>query len=295
MLLASFIKEASSALESLYPSPEARGMVLILCEERLGVKSYTHVVEPSTQIPDALLPGLRDDLRRLLAGEPLQYVTGTCEFFGRTFRVGPEVLIPRPETEMLVRDAVSAALQTARAPRILDLCTGSGCIAWSLKKEIPDADVVAVDISEAALSLARKQFPGPSPLFVQADVLDSSQDFPHGMFDLLVSNPPYVLESQKAQMRPNVLRYEPHLALFVPDSDPLVFYRAVARWAQRFLVPGGKGIVEVNDALAAPTARVFEEAGFGCVEQKADFYGRFRFVGFTKNAPAAPQEPSFCK
>ena len=282
MLLSAFIKEATAVLEELYPSPEARGMVSILCEDRLGVKNYTHVVEPSTAVPGDRLPGLMDDLRRLRGGEPLQYVIGSCEFYGRTFRVGPEVLIPRPETELLVKDAVAEALGLDRRPRVLDLCTGSGCIAWSVLKEVPDAEVVAVDISAEALDLARSQFPGPAPVFLQADILDTEQDFPYGRFDIVLSNPPYVLESQKAQMRANVLEWEPGLALFVPDSDPLRFYRAVARWAQRLLVPGGLGIVEINDALPASTAAVFSGAGFSAVEQKPDLSGRIRDVVFRK-------------
>ncbi len=282
MLLADFIRDGIRRLETLYPSPEARGLVLMLCTEKLGTTSYTHIVEPDTQIPADRQAELEDDLRRLAAGEPVQYVLGVAEFCGHRFAVGPGVLVPRPETELLVADAVRMLreMELDRPPRVLDLCTGSGCIAWSIAREIRDAQVVGVDLSAAALSYARRQFPDGSPAFLQADVLDTEQDFPYGPFDLIVSNPPYVLERERAQMRPNVLEHEPALALFVPDDDPLRFYRAVARWAQRFLRPGGAGIVEINEALGPETAAVFRAAGLKNVQTRPDFYKKIRFVHF---------------
>ena len=281
MLLADFIRDGAARLEKLYPSPEARGLVLMLCRELLGVTNYTHVVEPRTVIPEERLPELEADLARLCAGEPIQYVLGVAEFCDRRFVVGPGVLVPRPETELLVAEAVRTLqeMELDRAPRVLDLCTGSGCIAWSIALDIRDAEVIGVDLSETALDYARKQFPqGPS--FIQSDVLDTEQAFPYGPFDLVVSNPPYVLERERTQMRPNVLDWEPDLALFVPDDDPLRFYRAVARWAQRFLRPGGVGLVEINEALGPETAEVFRAAGFKNVRNLPDFYQKERFVRF---------------
>ena len=284
MLLSQFIRGAREALIPLYPSPEAEGMVLRLCEDRLGVRSYTHIVEPLTPVPDDLLPGLQEDLSRLCKGEPLQYVLGWCEFYGRRFGVGPAVLIPRPETEQLVSEAVQFALGLGPSPRILDLCTGSGCIAWSVQKEVPDAEVVAVDISEPALEVARGQFPGlPAPRFIRADVLQGP-DLSLGQFDVIVSNPPYIMESEKAQMRPNVLDWEPHLALFVPDDDPLVFYRAVARWSEALLKEGGMGFVELNEALGPETGAVFGTGRLAPVCAKRDLFGKNRFQLYTKKA-----------
>lgn len=281
MLLADFIRDGAARLEKLYPSPEARGLVLMLCRELLGVTNYTHIVEPQTAVPDAMLPELEGDLQRLCAGEPIQYVLGVAEFCDRRFSVGPGVLVPRPETELLVAEAVRTLqeMDLARAPRVLDLCTGSGCIAWSIALDVRDAEVTGVDLSETALAFARNQFSG-SPTFLQADVLDTEQAFDGGPFDLIVSNPPYVLERERALMRPNVLDWEPALALFVPDDDPLLFYRAVARWAQRFLRPGGVGLVEINEALGPETADVFREAGFKNVQNLPDFYKKMRFVRF---------------
>ena len=221
MLLADFIRDGAARLEKLYPSPEARGLVLMLCRELLGVTNYTHIVEPQTAVPEAQLPELTADLERLCAGEPIQYVLGVAEFCDRRFAVGPGVLVPRPETELLVAEAVRTLqeMDLERAPRVLDLCTGSGCIAWSIALDIRDAEVIGLDLSERALGYARNQFGSSglvrqSPEFLQADVLDTEQDFPYGPFDLIVSNPPYVLERERAQMRPNVLDWEPGLALF---------------------------------------------------------------------------------
>ena len=297
MLLSDFIRDGAARLENLYPSPEARGLVLMLCRELLGVTNYTHIVEPQTAVPAEREAELCDALARLCAGEPIQYVLGFTEFCDRRFAVGPGVLIPRPETEQLVAEAVRTLreMDLDRAPRVLDLCTGSGCIAWSIALEIHDAEVVGVDLSEQALSYARNQFCpsfanphsssadliGGSPTFLQADVLDTEQAFEGGPFDLIVSNPPYVMERERAQMRPNVLDWEPEIALFVPDDDPLRFYRAIARWAQRFLRPGGVGLVEINEALGPDTAAVFSAAGYKNVQTLPDFYKKIRFVRFS--------------
>ena len=172
----------------------------------------------------------------------------------------------------------------SRRPRVLDLFTGSGCIAWSIALEVPGAEVTGVDISEAALAVARRQFEGSGPVFVQADVLEVPGEFPGAPFDVITANPPYIRESERAAMHRNVLDHEPGLALFVPDDYPLVFYRAIASWAQRFLRPGGWGIVEINEALGDETAAVFVGAGLQNVENSADYFGKERFVSFQKAA-----------
>ena len=213
---------------------------------------------------------------------------GVTEFCDRRFAVGPGVLIPRPETELLVAEAVRTLqeMDLDRAPQVLDLCTGSGCIAWTIAQDVRDAEVVGVDLSHAALEYARLSpssagSTGGSPTFLQADILDPEQPFPFGPFDLIVSNPPYVRESERAQMRRNVLQYEPGMALFVPDNDPLRFYRAIARWAQRFLRPGGVGLVEINEALGPETAAVFVAAGFKNIQIRRDFFEKYRFIRFS--------------
>ena len=287
MLLADFIRKSSAALERLYPSPEARGLVSLLCRERLGVTSYTHIVEPQFEIPAAGLPVLAGDIERLSEGEPIQYVLGYAEFLGRKFKVNPAVLIPRPETELLVEEAVKMLHAAGPEPRVLDLCTGSGCIAWSVAFGAPDAEVTAVDISAEALGLAETQFSGlpegvTAPMFVRSDVLAACPEI-GGYFDLLVSNPPYVMEKEKSQMRRNVLDYEPGLALFVPDDDPLLFYRAIATAAKRLLAPTGVGIVEINEALGPETEDVFRSAGYTETEIIRDFFAKDRFVKFSSS------------
>lgn len=300
MLLADFLKQGVSTLEPLYPAVEAHSIVLMLCEALIGTRSYTHIVEPQYQIDKKDEQPLTAALERLAAGEPVQYVLGKADFCGRSFRVTPDVLIPRPETELLVREAVKQAdmIRRMRIPfgksaepvRVLDLCTGSGCIAWSVALSVPGARVVGVDISDAALEVARtqpfaqelKESGAEAPVFVKADVLDTEQAFDFGPFDLILSNPPYVMEKEKAQMRRNVLAYEPAQALFVPDDDPLLFYRAVARWSQRFLAPEGKGLTEINEALGRETAAVFRDSGFPQSATESDFYDKNRFVFYNR-------------
>lgn len=287
MLLADFIRKSSAALERLYPSPEAGGLVSLLCRERLGVKSYTHIVEPQFEIPADGLAVLAGDMRRLCEGEPIQYVLGYAEFLGRRFKVNPAVLIPRPETGQLVEEAVRMLHAAGSKPRVLDLCTGSGCIAWSVAFGVPGSEVTAVDISAEALGLAETQFSGlpaevTAPVFVRSDVLSACPEI-DGTFDLLVSNPPYVMEKEKPLMRRNVLDYEPGLALFVPDDDPLLFYRAIATAAKRLLAPSGVGIVETNEALGPETEEIFRSAGYQETEIIRDFFSKDRFVKFSSS------------
>ena len=290
MLLPEFIREGAATLEALYPPKEARSLVLRLCSEVLGTESYTHIVEPKYEIPAEKLTVLQDNMKRLADGEPLQYVLGYQEFLGRRFHVAPGVLIPRPETELLVADAIARCYvrplidSSNQGPRVLDLCTGSGCIAWSIALEVPGAIVTGVDISKSALEIASSQFSGVAPRFVKADVLQLPEEFDGAPFDLITANPPYIRESEKAAMHRNVLEHEPGLALFVPDDDALRFYRAIALWAQRFLKTGGSCIVEINEALGDETVLLFEAAGFKEVKKHADFFGKDRFVSFKKAA-----------
>lgn len=300
MLLADFIKKGVSALESLYPTAEAHNIVLMLCENLIGTKSYTHIVEPKYSIDKKWEQPLAEAMLRLQAGEPIQYVIGRCDFCGRSFNVTRDVLIPRPETELLVREAIKIAgrIHRMRIPygksaepvRVLDLCTGSGNIAWSVALGVPGSRVVGVDVSEAALGVARSQnFSAElkatgalAPTFVAADILDTEQEFNYGSFDLVLSNPPYIMEKERSLMRKNVVDYEPSSALFVPDNDPLLFYRAVARWSNRFLSPDGNGLTEINEALPEQTKGVFRDAGFHEIDVVKDFFDKTRFVFYKK-------------
>jgi release factor glutamine methyltransferase len=307
MLLRNLINECTQTVSTLYPEGEAREMVFALFEHILGTRRHTHIIEPAYEVPAEKVDDVLAAVTRLAGGEPLQYVLGTACFYGRDFKVSPSVLIPRPETEILCRSAVdmlsgsceslypdriSQDSAVGRKTRVLDLCTGSGCIAWTMSLESPGAEVVAVDISDAALEVASSQdfsdelsrTGAKAPVFVKADVLaDVPADGPFAEeFDIILSNPPYVMDKEKALMRTNVLDHEPHLALFVSDDDPLIFYRAVARWASSLLSSSGFGIVEINEALGAETAQVFIDAGFPTAQVLQDFSGRDRFVHFSR-------------
>ena len=319
MFLRALINEARQTVSGLYPEGEASEMVFALFEHLLGTRRHTHIVEPSYDVPAESVKLVEAALERLAAGEPLQYVIGSACFYGRDFKVSPSVLIPRPETEILCRTAIGSIsghrgspdprLPDGRHPlagggmsweplcpemdvRVLDLCTGSGCIAWTMALECPGAEVVAVDISDDALHVASsqdfveemKRTGAVAPTFLKADVLADvpSGDIFERRFDMILSNPPYVMNKERSLMRANVLEHEPHLALFVSDDDPLVFYRAVARWASALLSPDGTGLVEINEALGPETAQVYLDAGFRSTEVLQDFSGRDRFVSFRR-------------
>lgn len=293
MRLADLIKEGVQTLSALYPEREAREMVYAALENLLGTTRHTHILEPCYKVSDDDLAEVRDAFAKLASSEPLQYVLKEAWFYGRRFNVSPDVLIPRPETELLCRAVLDTpsdiSVSNGHHVRLLDLCTGSGCIAWTMALELPGSDVVAVDISDGALKVADGQdfseelssTGARKPQFFKADVL--AQPLTSlGQFDIIVSNPPYVMESEKALMRANVLDHEPHLALFVSDDDPLLFYRAVAKWALLMLRPGGYGIVEINEALAFDTEEVFLDLGFRNVRTIKDLHDKDRFVEFYK-------------
>lgn len=281
MKLKDFINEARTSLSRIYPEDEARALVSRLCAAILGVSPQKHILDPRWEIPN--VASVSQALARLEAGEPLQYVLGKADFYGREFKVSPAVLIPRPETEELVDHAVRSMRCHAAPVRVLDICTGSGCIAWSLAAELVGSSVTALDISDAALAVASSQdvdCKNP-PSFLHADALHPEGLRSLGQFDLIVSNPPYVMERERAQMRPNVLEHEPGLALFVPDDDPLLFYRSLAVVASSQLAPKGFGIVEINEALGQETASLFVSAGLADVRILQDLNGKDRFVAFS--------------
>ena len=260
-------------------------MVLMFLQHSIGVTRHTHILEPSYEVSEEASAEALGAFDRMAAGEPIQYIIGKAYFYDREFDVTPDVLIPRPETELLVREAVDWAHRSGRKSlRILDLCTGSGCIAWSMALELPSSEVTAVDISDGALAVAagQKFECDNAPKFIKADVLAGPVEG-MGSFDMILSNPPYVMDSEKALMRKNVLDHEPWLALFVSDDDPLVFYRAVAAWAKHLLKPDGIGIVEINEALGPETASVFSQAGFTDATVIRDLSDRHRFVRFSRS------------
>ena len=302
MKLKQLIDRARLMLTEEYPDLRERdALVSSMVVDFLHLPGYAIVTDPFADIPEIDASAFLDCAGRLSEGEPYQYITGQCEFGGRVFSVAPGVLIPRPETEYLCRLAGQKLRDSSLAGRlrILDLCTGSGCIAWTLALDFPDAEVVGLDVSAQALDIACGQFadcktPGStprSPRFAQCDILrgpsatDVLKDWKDGAslddffaepLDAIISNPPYILEKERVLMRRNVLEHEPDLALFVPDCNPLLFYKAISDWALELLRPGGLLLVEQNEALPAETAALF--SGFSRCETVNDLSDKPRFT-----------------
>jgi release factor glutamine methyltransferase len=297
---------ARQELHHLYPVQEINAMVRILLHHYTDLTATQIYTEPNSQLSlrgtkqstviarnEAINSQLLiDALHQLAAGRPLQYITGETEFCGLTFEVNEQVLIPRPETEELVQWAVEE-LKACSAPVVLDLCTGSGCIAVAVSKQCPTAKVLACDISTGALAVAQRNAvknkadvdffyydvlgTRNKDIFSQFSTVIARNEAINSQFSIL-SNPPYVRNSEKAVMRKNVLDYEPHAALFVDDSDPLIFYRAIAAIARQCITADGFVMVEINEALAADTMQLFRDAGFSSVALRQDINGKDRMI-----------------
>jgi release factor glutamine methyltransferase len=268
------------SLEGLYPPGEIRVFTQRIMANVCGLQHHQILMSKGKDLSVTEKAAVRSMVERLKEGEPIQYITGEAPFYGLSFRVNPSVLIPRPETEELVERIVKDC--AGRAPLILDIGTGSGCIAVSLAHSLPDSQVTALDISAEALSVAREnaRLKGVEVAFVETDILSRRQarQAVAGAFDLIVSNPPYVRMSEQTAMEKNVLNYEPPLALFVADADPLLFYRAIARFAEMKLRPWGELYLEINAQLGKETVELLREEGFGAVELIRDLQGRDRII-----------------
>lgn len=284
-------------LTPLYGPQEAKAMTRMLLEDLFSLSFADILCGATEHLSDADTLRLQQSVARLLDAEPLQYVTGTAFFCGHPFHVAPGVLIPRPETEWMVDTAVG--IVTASAPRILDIGTGSGCIATSISLALVDKHCYteAWDISEDALRIAADNAErlGADVKFRRRDALRLEEDFPaeenqsgaevliadnasSASWDVIVSNPPYICNREAADMHANVLRHEPHLALFVPDTDPLLFYRAIASYAMRSLRKGGWLLFECNTLYAHDTAQMASDMGFATSVVEDDCFGKPRFV-----------------
>jgi release factor glutamine methyltransferase len=341
-------RELIQQLTPLHGAGEARAIVRLLMEEQFQLSQTDLLLGREAALSaqeQELFQRLAD---RLLQGEPVQYVLGHTTFCGHRFRVTPDVLIPRPETEELVRWAVTffgegavtkAAHGCEPTVKLLDLCTGSGCIAISLALDVPDVHVTAVDISPEALNVARQNaidLGAANVSFLQADVLAPPSQFSilnsqfsilnsqssilnsqssilnsqfsifnsqssilnsqfsilNSQFSILISNPPYVCNSEASDMTPTVLQHEPHLALFVPDEDPLCFYRAIAAIGLRALCPGGLILVELNAALAEQTEHLFLQSGYTDLQLRSDQFGHTRFLAARSPKPKSVIRPT---
>lgn len=263
-------------LQACYPAREAANLSRILCCEVLGQSRVDYYLGKDITLSPNGAKELDAILARLCKYEPIQYVQGTARFLGRDFRVAPGVLIPRPETEELVE----AMLEEIPADcRLLDVGTGSGCIAVTLSKELPQAQVTAWDVSADALALAElnNRLLQASVRFEQRDVL-TCLPRTEECYDIIVSNPPYVTEAERKEMEPNVLDWEPSLALFVPDSDPLRFYRRIGELGRDLLAEGGRLYFEINRAFGDATAELLRSQGYANACIRKDIAGNDRFV-----------------
>lgn len=280
-------------LAGVYPDNEIRSLTRLVAEQVCGIPYHRLSVDKDKQFPEKEKREIVRIVERLKRSEPIQYIFGEAFFYDLAFRVGPPVLIPRPETEELVDRIVRQ--QTGRKIRLLDIGTGSGCIAVTLGKRLSGADVTAVDLSEAALAVAGDNATrhGVAVRLIRADILDAGNwnEIP-GPYDVIVSNPPYVTESEKSAMERNVLDYEPALALFVPDDDPLRFYRAIARLGQQKLAPGGYLYFEINARYGAATAALLESEGYRPVRVVRDLSGKDRIVEAQRSGTPYPHPES---
>jgi len=273
------VANITQSLQPLYDPREAAAVASWYVCARLKMERYELALRGNEPVDEALMTGIQQDMQKLMEGCPVQYVLGETEFYGLPFKVTPAVLIPRPETEELVQMVVQQ--YEGQKVRIWDVGTGSGCIAVSLAKMLPHAEIFATDISEEALAVARAnaELNGVGVTFARHDMADDAHlPFGETHFDVIVSNPPYIPASDRSSMHKNVVDYEPETALFVPDNDKLWCYRALARLAQRTLVPGGRIYVETYHDFHEELAEMFQQHGFSDVQSVRDLNGRLRFV-----------------
>lgn len=271
------IKYIQSELQGLYPDTEIKSFSHLIIEKVTGFSRLDIILNKNTQFSIEQHQKIESFIRKLKKNVPIQYIFGETEFYGLMFTVNDSVLIPRPETEELV-DWIRTESNQTNELNILDIGTGSGCIAICLKHIFPGANVDAFDISDEALKTAaiNAKRNNLAVNFMKVDILNSP-DFDH-KWDIIVSNPPYVLENEKSEILPNVLEYEPHLALFVPDTDPLLFYRMIAVFAQNHLTNNGKVYFEINRQFGKQTVEMLAEHGYRNIELRKDISGNDRMI-----------------
>ena len=259
-------------------------MILILLEHYFNITRVKMALEPELRLSESEMLTFHFAVKDLLKNKPIQYIIGETEFCDLKFKVNENVLIPRPETSELVMKIINSQQPTANSQQlILDIGTGSGCIAISLAKQIPNSKVYALDISEKALEVAKGNAINNDTdvTFIHDDILNLKNNI-ETEFDIIVSNPPYVRELEKAEMRDNVLDWEPHNALFVSDNDPLIFYRNILEFAKSHLKENGEIWFEINEYLGKEMADLCKEYGFSDVEIFKDFRGKERALKTTR-------------
>lgn len=280
-------------LSGVFEKEEVLSFFYLLAEEYLNLKKWQIPLQTEKQLSEMEIRQFIAAINRLEKEEPIQYIIGHTEFYGLPFRVNPSVLIPRPETEELVEWVLKPPLTPRhlagerqnipplgglRGASILDIGTGSGCIAVSLAKNLPDSEISALDISKEALQTAKQnaEINKVKITFLEKDILQAA-DLGR-QYDVIVSNPPYIKDCEKQLMKNNVLKNEPHSALFVPDNDALLFYRKIAKLASTHLKPGGQLFFEINEAHGSDVANLLKQTGFQNVELKKDIFGKDRMV-----------------
>ena len=271
------LHEIRDALKGYYPDSEALALAKMLLVEVFGFSTLELYGGKDKEFSGKHRSVLNEMIRRLQKNEPIQYIIGIEYFFGLTFEVNPNVLIPRPETQELVSWIIED-YQSDESIRILDIGTGSGCIPISLAKQLSKVEVESWDISEGALEVASRNCErnGVKVLLRQKDVLKAT---PEGnLYDVIVSNPPYITNKEKVEMESNVLDWEPSLALFVPDEDPLLFYRKIAQLGCDMLKEGGSLYFEINRAYGKETILMLKELGYARIELKKDSWGNDRMI-----------------
>lgn len=266
-------------LRTIYPEGEASSITDWVMENITGSKKAERMIYKNAVITPDEEVQLNAIMERLLQNEPVQYILNESWFCGLRFYVDENVLIPRPETEELVEWIISNCKFPVDELKILDIGSGSGCIPIALKRRIRKAEVWSCDVSAKALDIAKKNAVslGTDVNFMQIDFLDKDQWHTLPSFDIIVSNPPYVPEKDRETMQPNVLKYEPAVALFVPDNDPLVFYRAIAEFGKTNLNRNGSIYAEIHESLGTSTSALFREAGY-ITELKKDMQGKERML-----------------
>ncbi len=274
-----FHRKTQNELSAIYDEQESENITFMLMEDATGYSRSKLRSLDREEIPETFVFRVYKYLHGLMQHQPVQYALGYTWFYKQKFSVNPSVLIPRRETEELVYRIIKEC--RGRKVSVLDIGTGSGCIAVSLQLEIPDAEISAIDISSEALETAKKNasdLKADKICFDKMDILNESDWSKLGKYDVIVSNPPYITEKEKAEMHNNVLLHEPHQALFVNNGDPLQFYKAIAKFAQTHLKKGGQVFFECNEIYAAQTEKLLNEDGFGHTEVLKDMQGKERIV-----------------
>jgi release factor glutamine methyltransferase len=285
--IADIIRFFRNELNGLYNSNEIETLIAYCFEEYLQMKRSDIALSHKHTVTESELLKFNFAVKNLKQHKPIQYIFGKADFYGLKFNVNEHVLIPRPETEELVQiilmeNGEQSNIQYPTSKTLLDIGTGSGCIPIALKKKKSALDIYALDIDEQALSVAKSNavLNGVDITFFKYDILSSDELFPYRdlKFDIIVSNPPYICSSEKNKMDKNVLDYEPHLALFVDDENPLLFYNAICSFAIRYLKPNGKLYVEINQAYGNETLHLFEKKGFKNIILLTDLNMNNRFI-----------------